>query len=207
MTTLIRLGAASTRDTDLLLHLQRPEYSTMEVLQALAGGCLDLPSSLQSPRERWRWFAELLVHPSRGMTTLAPEHSELFSTVAELCTLTAECDPRPLSEDINGDMSSPLFRDLFALRARWMLVESASIDATETATPNGWNPADVAAELVTDALDYLGERETTGAQALTAAFGALIHTHGHATARSMLTDSLASAGSSATASRSLRSVS
>lgn len=157
----------------LLDELNNPRRPLPDIIYGISTGALPSPASSGLPAERWQWFADLLTHPLWGMTAIVDGLDHVCAPVARLCQLTAH-PIHPLN-----------------VRELWAAEQLPTIELIEAHIPHEdghWDVLNTALELITDGLDHCNGLETSGIEAVTSAFTAIIITaQDAATARTTIT--------------------
>lgn len=90
---------AHTTGTTLFLEkLQDPTCSIGDLLVGIGLGRVATPDVLESPTQRWEWFANLLTDPDWGISTTLPTVRDLCDRIADLYRHIAPHPPRPCGE-------------------------------------------------------------------------------------------------------------
>lgn len=156
----------------LLDELNNPHRPLPDILYGISTGALPSPASTGLPAERWQWLAHLLTHPRWGMTAIVDGLDHVCAPVARLCQLTAH-PIHPLN-----------------VRELWAAEQLPTIELIAEHSPHEdghWEVLNAALELITDGLDHCNGLETSGIEAVTSAFTAVITAQDPATARVTIT--------------------
>ncbi|MFI8664551.1 hypothetical protein ACIGKR_31515 [Rhodococcus qingshengii] len=156
----------------LLDELNNPHRPLSDILYGISTGALPSPASTGLPAERWLWLADLLTHPRWGMTAIVDGLDHVCAPVARLCQLTAH-PIHPLN-----------------VRELWAAEQLPTIELIAEHSPHEdghWEVLNAALELITDGLDHCNGLETSGIEAVTSAFTAVITAQDAATVRASIT--------------------